>query len=277
MIKRLLVVFAAAAVISMACFTILGVTGGFPRNFGAPPWGPGWPGPWGAQGRAWRDGGPETSRDLPFTGASRIDIGYPAEITYTQGDQPRFTVTGPQYILDQLRLEGGDLTGPNGHDGPRFGWGRRLRGRLRIDIVSPHTDEFHLAGAQKLTLRSYDQDELRLYAAGAADVDGEGKARHLEAQISGAGHLQLEQLTVDDAFVSISGAGDATLNARNSAQVSISGAGHVEFKCRPAGGLSQHISGFGSVDEGPNCAAEPPASSTPAPAEPPAAAPKSKV
>jgi len=281
MIKRLLVVFAAAAVISMACFAILGVMGGFPQNFEGP-WGPGpgWRGPWGGRGRAWNDDGPVTTRNLAYTGGYKLVVSYPAEITVTQGPQARFTVTGPQGLLDRLSLQDGVLWAPNG---PRWRWGRGPGddGRLRIDIVTPDTREFHLAGAQKLSLRNFDQDNLSLYASGAADVDGQGKARHLEAHISGAGHLALEELVVDDADVSISGAGDASLNARNSAEVSISGAGHVEFKCRPAGGLSQHISGFGSVDEGPNCSAvapAPPASSTPpASAEPQTTAPKSKV
>jgi hypothetical protein len=280
MIKKLLVVFISAALISMVCFTLLGVMGGFPSNLNGPPWGNG---DWGWRGGRhgeWNPGGPVASRNLTYSGGYQLDINYPAEITVTQGAQPRFTVTGPQGLIDQLTLEDGALSGPHG---PRWNWGwnhaPREDRRLRIDIVTPDTHEFHLNGTQKLTLHGYDQDSLALYISGAADVGGDGKAKRLNAYISGAGHLDLEQLAVDDAHVSISGAGDASLNARNSADVSISGAGHVEFKCRPEGGLSQHISGFGSVDEGPNCSASPPpaASSTPAPAEPQAAAPKSKV
>jgi hypothetical protein len=96
--------------------------------------------------------------------------------------------------------------------------------------------------------------------------------------------VDLDQLPVDDARLSISGAGDANLDARRSSDVSLSGAGHVEFRCRPPS-ASDHKSGFGSVDYGPDCAAEaPPASSSPpapAPAAPQAPptppAPKTKV
>lgn len=268
MIKKLLVVFAAGALISVVCFTVLHAIGGFPPNF-AGRWNYG-----GWEGRGARpDVGPEVTRDLPFNGAARIDIGYPAEITYTQGPQAKFTVTGPQFILDQLRLQDGDLTGPNGRDGPRFGWGRRFRGRLRIDIVSPNTEEFHLAGAQKLSLRNFDQDALRLYTAGAADIDGQGRARRLEVDVAGAGHLDLGQLPVSDARVAISGAGDAEIDPRASADVSISGAGHVRFRCRPPV-VSSHISGFGSVDQGPDCSTEPPPASSAPPAAPRPPAPQ---
>ena len=277
MLKKLLVVFASAALISMACFTLLGLLGGFPPNLNGPPWQNGdWGWRGGRHGR-WDMTGPETSRNLTYSGGYKLEFDYPAEVTVTQGPQARFTVTGPQGLLDRLTLENGTLYGPRG---PRWNWGPGpdRDGRLRIDIVTPDTHEFHLNGTQKLMLRGYDQDTLALYASGAADVEGQGKARHLEAHISGAGHLALAALAVDDADVSISGAGDASLNAHSRADVSISGAGHVEFKCRPAGGLSQHISGFGSVDEGPNCSAAqtPPASST-QPTAPAAPAAKSSV
>jgi hypothetical protein len=274
MVKKLLVVMAASAVIAFACITILGMIGGFnggPWGFGPGPWGP-WP-----DGR--RDNGPDASRDLAYSGSSRLDIYYPAEITYTQGDQPKFTVTGPQFVLDQLRLEDGELTvDGSGFRRNRngFRWnGRNYNGgRLRIEITAPNLHEFHLSGAQKLTIKNYDQDELRIEGSGAADIDGEGRARSLDVNISGAGHLDLERLPVDDARVTISGAGDANLDARRSSDVQLSGAGHVDFKCRPADSHG-HTSGFGSIDYGSDCSSLPPpaAPAPPASSEAPAAPP----
>jgi hypothetical protein len=272
MIKKLLVVFAAAGLISMVCFTFLNILGGFPHGWEGPPWANGdWDGDWRGHGR---DQGPEVSRNLPFTGSDLLEVSYPAEITVTQGSQARFTVTGPQYLLDQLRLDGGVLSGPYGR---RFRWGRNYHGRLKIDIVSPNTHEFHLAGAEKLTLKGFDQDSLILHAAGAADVEGEGKARRLEAHIAGAAHLDLAELPVDDAVVAIAGAGDASLDAHNSADVSISGAGHVQLKsCPPI--LHESKSGFASVDCSGARPAPPASSAAPAtPATPATPAPKSKV
>jgi hypothetical protein len=280
MTKKLLVVFAAAGLISMVCFTFMGILGGFPHGWGGPPpWATGdWDGDWRDHGR---DQGPEVTRNLPFTGSDRLEVNYPAEITVTQGTQARFTVTGPQYLLDQLTLDDGVLSGPHGR---RAHWNRGYHGRLTIDIVSPNTHEFHLAGAEKLTLKDFDQDSLILHAAGAADIEGQGKARRLEAHMAGATHLDLAELPVDDAVVAIAGAGDASIDARNSADVSMSGAGHVQLKsCPPT--LHEHKSGFASVDcSGPRPAA-PASSAAPAaptppavPAAPPAApAPKTKV
>lgn len=270
MVKKLLVLMAASAIVSVVCFTVLGMMGGF-QAIHRGSWGA-----WGGWAEDGRDLGPDITRDLAYAGSERLDIGYPAEITYTQGDQPKFTVTGPQRLIDALRLNDGDLTTDNG---PRFHWNRRHNSRLRIEITAPNLHEFHLSGAQKLTIRNYDQDELRIEGSGAADVDGQGKARRLDAHISGAGNLELTDLSVDDADVSISGAGDASVDARKMAEVSISGAGHVRLKCRPPQ-VIRHISGFGSVDDGPSCSAPtPPASPTPPDSSAPPAAPaaKSKV
>jgi hypothetical protein len=281
MIKKLLVVMAASAIVCFVCVAALGMMGGF-QAFNEGPWN--W-GPWndGGNGR-YGDGGPEITRELPYSGSDRLDIGYPAEITYTQGPQSRFTVTGPQYILDQLRLEDGGRVIWDGWG--RRGWGRRFRGRLRVDIVSPTMHEFYLSGAQELHLRNFDQDSLTIQASGAADVEAQGKARRLEARISGAGDMKLEDLTVDDAEIMISGAGDIRADARKSARVQMSGAGDVRLNCRPPI-YDTHKSGFGDISSGPDCSTLPPpaASSEPAPpakpAEPappaPAPAAKSKV
>jgi hypothetical protein len=286
MIKKLLVVMAAGVVVSLVCFSVLGMIGGFqalnngPWNFG----------PF----TDWRNGpdpGPETTRDLAYAGSTRLNIYYPAEITYTQGDQPKFTVTGPQFLLDQLRLDDGELrldNGGNYRGRPRFRWNGRNNGdgRLRIEITAPNLHEFHLAGAQQLRIKAFNQDTLEVQASGAADVEGQGRARRLEARISGAGDLKFDDLTVDDADITITGAGDVHADARQSSQVHMSGAGDVHLKCRPPH-YEDHKSGFGDVSYGPDCSTlpaepAPPASSAApaapaAPAQPAAPASKSKV
>ena len=270
MIKKLLVVFAAAGLISMVCFTFLNILGGFPHGWDNPSWGP-WRGAW-RDGR--RDSGPEITRNLPFTGSDQLEVSYPAEITLTQGPETRFTVTGPQYLLDQLKLDDGVLSGPYGR---HFQWNHGYSGHLKIDIVSPNIHRFQLAGAEKLMLKGYDQDSLILNLAGATDVEGQGKAKRLEAHIAGAGHLDLAQLSVDEAEVNIAGVADAVIDPHVSANVSIAGPGHVRLVSRPPS-VSSHIFGPGSIDEGPSPNAVAPAPPSPAaPATPTAPAPKSKV
>jgi hypothetical protein len=227
MITKLLAVAAGAAVLSLACFAILKAVGGAPYTSDIE---------WGAPA-------PQITRDLPWTGGPRVDIAYPAEITYTQGPQPRFTVTGPKALVDQLTLEGGALRGP---EPSHFRIWDGQRRSLKIQIVSPNTYEFHLAGAERFELVGFDQDQLILDCAGAAHVHGEGHAKSLKISLAGANHVDFGDLPVDDAVVSIAGAGHVELDPRKSADVSISGAGHVDLKTRPPD-LRTHIAGVGSV------------------------------
>jgi hypothetical protein len=261
MIRKLLIVAAASGLVSIACFFCVHLMGGLHTNLGDFADGQSWGhSHWGDR---WDEAaGPDVSKDLPWAGGAEIAIAYPSEVTYTQGPVAKFTVRGPQGLIDRMELEDGRLTGPHhGHHGRK----------LQITIVSPDTHEFHLSGAQDLKIANYDQDVLILHVSGAADVHGQGKARRLEAHISGAGDLDLGDLPVQDAEVSISGAGDAKLDAKTSADVSISGAGSVRLKSRPPM-FRSHISGFGSIDAP---EAPPPASSAPPAA--PAAPAKSKV
>lgn len=240
MTKQLLILVAGGALVCFVSFSLLNIVGGFH----GPPWRHGmvWSGTWDD-----RAVGPDVTRDLPWTGGDRLDIGYPAEITFTQGPQAKFTVTGPKGLVDVLRMDGDALDTPDDTDDFPFFMHHHSHRRLKITITGPSLHEFHMSGAEKLTLVNFDQDSLILHCSGAADVRGQGKAKRLEAHVSGAGHLDLGDLPIDDAEVSFSGAGDATLDPKTSAEISISGAGHVKLKTKPAN-LQTHISGFGSVE-----------------------------
>jgi hypothetical protein len=180
------------------------------------------------------------TRDMAWPGGDSLHISVPATVNYTQGPQVKFTVSGPKAVIDSLRMDDGDLVKADGAH-----W--RHDGHLTVTVTSPSTHDFELSGAQEMTIKNYDQDSLDLHIAGAAQVTGEGRAKRLDAHIAGAGQINLGQMPVDDATVSISGAGDATLDPKVSADIDISGAGHVDLKTKPPT-LHTHIAGFGTVD-----------------------------
>ncbi len=227
MTRTLLIIVASGAILFVVCFSLVHAMGGF--NFHH------------HHGVRDDDPGPVVTRDLAWSGGPTLRIRFPATITYTQGSQSKFTVTGPQSLIDSLKFEDGDLSSAD----HRWRFGRDET--LTIVATSPSTHDFELSGAQDLTLKQYDQDQLELRVSGAADVKGTGRAKRLEAHLSGAGELNLGDLPVDDAVVSISGAGQATIDPKQSADISISGAGQVDLKTKPPS-LHSHITGFGSVN-----------------------------
>lgn len=206
-----------------------------------------------------RDGpqGPDATRTLEWTGGQSLTVDLSADVEYVQGDTPGVTVTGPQEMIDRVRLVDGRLSWTE-RDGPeheRVYFGRREHGRgiwleserVKIVVTAPNVNDFDLEGSSHLTLRDYDQDALTLDISGSGEITAFGKARTLELDISGSGEADLEGLTLTDANVAIAGSGDATLTPTGRVDVSISGSGDVDLLARPAQ-LNQDISGSGDVD-----------------------------
>lgn len=206
-----------------------------------------------------RDGerGPDATRTLEWTGGQSLAIDLSADVEYVQGATPGVTITGPQEMIDRVRLVDGRLSWVE-RDGPeheRVYFGRREHGRgiwmeserVKIVVTAPNINDFDLEGSSHLTLRDYDQDALTLDISGSGEVTALGKARTMELDISGSGEADLEGLILTDANVAIAGSGDATLAPTGRVDVSISGSGNVDLLARPAQ-LNQSISGSGDVD-----------------------------
>jgi hypothetical protein len=226
MTRTLLVIAALGGLVSLLCFGALHAVGGFEKLFHD-------------------DDKPivQATRDLPWTGTPSLHIDHSAAvITYVQGPTPRVTVTGPRARIDALNLVGDTLTGANIH----HSWRDNPTDEIHITITGPSTHAFFLSGAENLLLTNYDQDDLELHLSGAAHVRGVGKTKRLNLDVSGAGDMDLAQLPVQDARVAISGAGNATIDPKASADLSISGAGHIGLLTRPAK-LTSRISGIGAV------------------------------
>jgi hypothetical protein len=236
MIRRLLILVAVGAIVSIACFTAVGLMGGLGAMFGHHRHGK-------ISIGVDDDAHPQTTRDLPWAGSETLHIdNSAAKITYIQGPTPKFTVAGPKYRVDAMKLADDTLTGSDIH----WSLSDNHTDEIHITITSPNTHRFFLNGEETMVLTNYDQDSLELHLSGAGNVRGVGKTKHLSADVSGAGNLDFAALPVDDARIAISGAGNATIDPHVSADLSISGAGHIGLLTRPPT-LHSGISGFGSI------------------------------
>jgi hypothetical protein len=224
MIRKLVIVFVGGAVISVIAFALLDQLGGWE-----------WHSPKG------KTLGPQATRDLPWTGTETLHLDNSAAIiTYIQGPTPKFTVTGPANRINTLALDGDTVTGTD------IRWGFDDSGKIHMTVTGPNTHAFFLSGAEELTIQNYDQESLDLHLSGKGTVKAQGKAKRTMVDMSGAGYLDMREFPVDDATVDISGAGAATIDPHQTANVNISGAGHVKLLTRPPV-LKCDISGIGSI------------------------------
>jgi hypothetical protein len=101
------------------------------------------------------------------------------------------------------------------------------------------------AGAGDATLLvNYTTIDTRI--AGSADVRLSGRADVLKADVSGAGDLRAYKLLVNSATVSLSGAGDAQVNARSSIKGNVSGAGTLYHQGEPKT-MEVNVTGSGEI------------------------------
>lgn len=199
------------------------------------------------------DLGPDVTRTLPFTGGDTLEIELGSDVTYVQGPEATVVVTGPQSVVDRVRLDGTRLWMEEGQQRLTLRWtGTGLHGwsdseKLKITVTAPSVTRFDVEGSADVVIRNYDHPTMALDISGSGEIDASGKTGTLELDIAGSGEADLSDLVVTDANVGISGSGEARVGPTGAADISISGSGEVDLTERPAT-LNQTVSGSGEVN-----------------------------
>ena len=90
-----------------------------------------------------------------------------------------------------------------------------------------------------------DVPQVSTSVSGSGNVVLHGRAGSFESSVSGSGSIRCFDLATDQTKISISGSGDAEVNASKLLDVRVSGDGSVQYKGTPQ--VTQDISGSGSV------------------------------
>ena len=257
MIRKLLIVAAGGLVVSVAC--LAGATALVSHDLGAKGWN------WSVvhdgdhvrflKGAAAKPE-PTLNKTLAWAGSDTLNLDLPADVDYSQGATASVTLSGPQALVDRVRIDGDRLymaPGENAREGVDFTIGpdgvdaHKAEGTLKVAIVAPAVSSFELGGNGDLSLHGYNQPKLNIVLSGQGDVDATGTTGALKLILSGRGSADLSSLKAKDADINVSGDGDSDVNASGNAQVTVSGNGDVRFTTRPAV-LNSNITGNGSVE-----------------------------
>jgi len=198
--------------------------------------------------------GPQTTRELAWTGGDSLDLEVPADVEFTQAIGPgKLTITGPKGSVEQVVLEDGHL---------RFDRRVRNSGRMTIVMSAPGVTRFDLGGSNRVTIDGYDQDRLAIDLSGNSELVAKGRAKVVELDISGSGEADLGELASEGAEVDISGSGEATVAPKDWATLEITGSGEVNLLTNPAR-LETDITGSGRIRQGSQSPSTPPPSPVP--------------
>ena len=186
-------------------------------------------------------GGPQSVRELVWDGDNKLEIHVPAIVTYTQGPNASVKISGPRSIVERIEVNDGSI----GLPGVRAS---RVRGdaKIEIEVEAPDVEQFQFNGAQKVTIRDFDQESMKIQVNGAAEVDASGRADRLDIQANGASDIDLGDVQVAEAEIQVNGAGQVTATVSDDADVEINGVGQVDLLGRPAK-LERRVHGFGQV------------------------------
>lgn len=112
------------------------------------------------------------------------------------------------------------------------------------DIINSPTFTSKISGIGVIKC-AFDCDHFIADISGAGDMSITGTAEDARIKISGAGNFKGAEFKLDDATVSISGSGNATIHAENNLNVNISGVGNVNYHGDPKTNINK--SGLGHV------------------------------
>ena len=174
-----------------------------------------------------------------WDGDDGLGVNVAATVHYVAGGPARITVSGPDDLLEKLRVGQGQI---------RWCEDCRIRGgRLDITVsgVTLHKVALH-GGGGDIQMGRLDQDRLRLDISGSGRMSAGGRIDQVDLAISGSGDASLADASVRRANIHISGSGDVDITPRDEANVHVSGSGNIRMKAMPAR-LNQSVSGSGGV------------------------------
>lgn len=171
-----------------------------------------------------------------------IEIGLPSEIITEIGSRGDLSIETNENILPHITtvVTEGKLT---------ISSDRNLNNMTKLVIKAPtkQLDSVQLEGANTLHLKGLSGGNLQINSNGASTIEADGNLDSLTVTLKGAGSLKALSLVAKHATISITGAGEAEVNATETLNATIAGAGAVKYKGEPK--VTQNVMGAGEVQQ----------------------------
>lgn len=127
--------------------------------------------------------------------------------------------------LDKLNIEGGVKL--------------ETKGYLNLNDL-----DMHISGGAKLEMNMKAKN-VDIFSEGGVFMELDGVADQLDIKISGAGHIDADELKAKDVSVRIEGVGTGSVYAEETLYTKIEGVGRVRYRGNPK--VTKDIEGLGSV------------------------------
>jgi autotransporter translocation and assembly factor TamB len=209
-----------------------------------------------AQARNWDDFTPREPSlkqsghwEWTWDGTDALGVGAPAMVHYVPAGPARIIITGPDDMLEHLRVGQGQIKMQC--DDCHF-----HGEKLDITVSGMALHNVALSGSGEIALGRLDQDRLNLVVSGSGSVSTEGRVDRMDLVVSGSGNAKLGEMTAQQAAIHVSGSGWVSAEGRiDRIELAISGSGKARLGGVAVRQADIHISGSGSADLTPKEAA----------------------
>lgn len=181
----------------------------------------------------------ETRKTASYNG---IKLNIPCDLNITMGKNGDTTIDGDKAILPQISvaIENGILV---------ISAKKPLQNlnRLVVNCSTAVLDNLTLDGACKANASGFTKGRLNVVSNGASTITLKGKLNWVDLILLGASTVKATELASDGAFVKISGAGTASVNAKDKLKIKIEGAGTIKYAGNPK--IEKEVLGAGSISK----------------------------
>ncbi len=195
-----------------------------------------------------RDRGSDETRAIEVADLDRIDIAGVVELDARVGGDYALTLTGRPADLERVRAEvvDGVLILDTARDEGRVS--RKLvRHGVSAKLSVPALVSVEVAGVVDGSVTGLAGGDFEVDISGVGDLRLSGKCDALDADVSGVGELQAEELHCRTVDVEVSGVGGASVYASESASAEIAGIGKIEIYGSPASVSKSNSSPLGRI------------------------------
>lgn len=192
-----------------------------------------------------------------------IDLGFFGDVVLTPGNTQKITLEGQKNIIDiisrkvkngiwdisfdknvkdakqvtvYITLPGLEDVGMNGSGSIRSTG--KFSGLNELNI--------YLSGSGNIQFE-YEAKETNVSLSGSGKIDLKGASKEINISISGSGNVKGNDLQTEDCRVSISGSGDASVQANKNLVAEIAGSGDISYS--GSASVVSHVYGSGEVSK----------------------------
>lgn len=120
------------------------------------------------------------------------------------------------------------------------------RKELLIEITTNELTSIECSGANDIEVVGIDTDKFEVDLSGAGSIVLDGKTDKFYGDLSGAGSINAKGLIANKVYISVSGAANAVVYAKEFLDASVSGVGSVDYYGDPQN-TKTNVSGVGSI------------------------------